>query len=359
MLKMLTFLAFFLALDKVEILAQGEEPNSRVINDSMITLNFIDKKYFIKFQLNRKNKTIVETYCNKSDQNTWKMIFNEYHTPIGKSWWYDSSGNVCFMADIDEGKAYIRDNKTGRFVTMRKPLWLEGLDTLLEKRYGYEFVKDHLIYFPNMYYHYDSDTFQINGNLKCPPDGNRKQAIPFHFKFSNGKFNEYHRFCIPFYLGKDCKEEIITNCKNNIDYNKFVFCDTLEYYYNKAKALGLSKDMDYITMSFSNASCDGDEPYYECSGSMVFNLIEIIKIDTASKTYPITYNLYKFNPWTREFLGKEIKTDDIYKFLHFVIDFDSEIYIHRFKDPLIPRKKYLDDIIKLLYFHEYKYILDP
>ena len=90
----------------------------------------------------------------------------------------------------------------------------------------------------------------------------------------------------------------------------------------------------------------------------MLNLIEILEFDTLANKQRVIYNKYSFNPWTRKFIKKTKTESGVDDFLLRVINFENEIYIHRFKDPLIPRPKYLDEIIKFFQINKYRYIID-
>jgi hypothetical protein len=335
-------------------LAQSMKLQSRTFTDTSILLNYTDGVFVTIMELNRANKTICETSYNEVGKKYTQITYNPYHTEVGIYKAFDTLGKVYFTADNNSGTAYtITCND--RVTVLSKPKFVLDDESLLENCYGKAFVKEHILYLPNDYFKYgDLDT--ITRDLPIA-NYHRSSNYTKGFKLLLSNGNLIADFCVPFFYDVVTKKEKIVSCSNAIDFTKYSFCDSINYYYNKAKQFGLSKSKDYITQGFKTIACKGKDNI-RCSGSIELNLIEILKFDTTGNNRRVVYNAYSFNPWTREFLGKRKTECTAEDFLFRVINFESEIYIHRFKDPLISRPKYLDDIIKFYQIDKYKYIVE-
>jgi|GEM_PF-3127621 len=328
--------------------------NKRLVTDTTITLSVTEHGYLATLELNRRNKTIVETRYTQHGKCS-EASYNQYHTEIGRYKAFGKAGNTVYMVDNDKGTARLKIG-SGEWVELGKPVPLVRSEALLRKMYGSSFVDKHIIYSPNKYFQYGKDAIEIKEHIPCPVEDTIKYTREFQLQLSNGKLSNAW-LCVPFFLDTGCIEKIYKGCSYSIDFSKYDFNDSFEYYYRKAKAFGLSRTIGYTVMTLSNESCTKSE-FYGCSGFVSVNLIEIMALNASAMHDNVIYNTYQFNPWTKAFMGKTTSKTDINRFLSEVIDFETEIYIHRFKDPLITRPAYLDDLIRLFHIERYQYILE-
>ncbi|MBS3923524.1 MAG: hypothetical protein KGZ37_10325 [Nitrosarchaeum sp.] len=326
---------------------------SRIFTDTTILLNYTDGDFLTTLELNRINKTICETSYDKGGKKYTSITFNAYHTEVGVYTRYDSLGNVMYVADNELGKAYTMTSN-GVTTLLNKPKIVLDDEKLLIKKYGKHFVKNHIRYFPNDYFGYGFlDTLTESLTIT---KSNKSKYYTKGFKLILNDGNTTNAFLNTYFYDAVQGKEQIVACTNNTEFTKNVFCDSINFYYNKAKQFGLVQSKDYITYNFTNPCLVNRKN--KCCGEMQLNLIEILNFDTTVNKQRVVYNAYSFNPWTRKFLGKTKTECTAEDFLFRVINFENEIYIHRFKDPLIPRPRYLDDIIKFYRFDNYKYIIE-
>ncbi len=331
----------------INCFSQGGILESRIINDTSVVLTYSNKT---KLELNRQSKTICERTYYEDGRIYFEMQYNSYHVENGIFKAYDSMGAVYFMVDNLLGKAYVHC-LNGKVVVLDKPQIFINDEEILKKRYGPDFVNKHIPYFPNDYFKYGSlDTFTQNVSLQYP-SRNETYTKGFKLMLNNGKV--VNCFSVPFQFDTKTNQEKMLQCSGTTDFLKYSFCDTVDSFVDIAKEFGLLRSRDYVGFNFTALPCSNS---LVSSGEIQLNLIEILTFDTAKNR--VNYNVYSFNPWTKNFMGKQQLSSSLNNFVYNVINFEEEIFIHRFKDPTIYMPQYLKDIIKFYPFTNYQYLID-
>jgi hypothetical protein len=203
---------------------------------------------------------------------------------------------------------------------------------------------------------YDSsDWFFFNKN-KVIKKGKQHNKVSFKvdtilYHLSIDSVNNYYKIYVPSNTIKNeggGKKYSRSNRKFTISYQKSV---------DYSRKMGMKQSEDFIVSNLElitkKTSCFlslSDEDFH-------FNIIGIDFKIINGKQFLIL-DKFSFNPFTGVFIKREKVEKPLWQFLEEDINFQREVFIHKFKDPNIKRKKIIDEIIKMREMEDYYYIVN-